>query len=240
MARLQLALTRGRRVGPLAMGGAGAVTALLLGAVLGASIGTTRTGAEAPPYRWWARDDEPGARVLVVLPTEREGWPAYATASDARLDAWLAHPSAAPALARTYVAVTFRRPVSPTVFAEIVRPLAGEVAHYTATGADDAGSRVIEVGTEAPNPGDFGVARIDPAAGYGYRLEGVLAAELWLPADQYVGPADLDAVRRHPAVSFVDTTVIQVMAVDMPATSVVDAPTVSTILVDAPWRVSGE
>lgn len=251
MARLPQVLDRCRRVRPiapararcvesLALCGACALVAGILGGAFVATLGATRTNAEAPPYRWWVRDDEPGARVLVVLPTEREAWSDYAEASDARLDDWLARPSAAPTLAGSFVAVTFRRPVSPALYAEILRPIGDEVAQYTAVGADDAGSRVIETGTDVPEPGDFGVARYDPAAGYNFRLEGILATELWLPADRPVAPSDLDAVRRHPAVSFLDTTVIQVMAFDMPATGVADAPSVSTVLVDAPWRLSGE
>lgn len=214
---------------------AGAALVLLAPLVAAVVVGATATRAQAAVYRWWIHTGEGTGTDMIVLPVDRDAWGAYIAASEARLDAWLARPGAAPLLDGTYVTVTFARPVSVTAFAAALDPLAGTVAQYTAVGEDAEGHLVEETGFGEPAADAFGAPRHDPGGGYRFTLDGVIEAELWVGTGRTVRPADLETVRLHPAVHFVDTTAIQVARIDLPASGAGLATPIDTVVMDSPW-----
>lgn len=209
---------------------------LIVSILSGFAAGTVSTSAESAAYRWWIRSENPPVSKLVIVPVDVDDWGPYVAANSARLDRWVARPSTAPALAGTYVAVTFVRPITVPLLSATLAPLRGDVAQATSVGQDGEGHLVEEISLRPPKLDDFGSPRFDPAAGYTFTLHGVVACVVQVGTSGVVNVLALEAVRQSALVHLLDTTAIQVQRVDLPAqVSGTDLAALG-VLIDSPWR----
>jgi hypothetical protein len=191
------------------------------------------------PYSYYTAEDHPGEVRIMVRPSAEGAavWTAYKSASDQRVDTWVANPQQAPTIVGRPMILTFTHPLTRSQLSPILQAGNFEVTYYALVGTDQSEDQASEYG---PGPVDYsliGVPIRDPECDwsdpdipcYEVTYSGVMYVEGHITEDWVTA---LPALKNHVYVYLADTTPLHVWGLL--------EPTYGDTIIDADGYNAGE